>query len=110
MNQEKPTYEQLESELKALKIKHEDVWSQLTELRRGIIITAAEQMDIARLRAEHQSMHEERSKIALWLRENKQAEIAKGDHNGLGVAGTCILYMAKSIPWWKRLMQAWKRL
>lgn len=97
MNDQKPTYEQLEQQLKALQAKHADVTNQFEQLRRGKIITEIEEADIARVRREHQQMIQEQNKIALWLRENKAQEIAKGEHAGMSLAEVCIKYMRASL-------------
>lgn len=76
-----------------LKAKVKDLAGQLLELRQGQIITKTEQADIARLRHEHTKMCQDIGELAIWLRNNRAEEIARGEHKGKGLPVVLIGYL-----------------
>lgn len=68
-------------ELRAKRTVTEEEWTRL--------------QNISTTQAEYQARE---NKMALWVRNNKKAEIGQGRHTGLDIADVMIMYAAASCP------------
>lgn len=76
-----------------LRAKNSDLANQVEELRAARPYMPEEQKAISAIRAAHDALLATQNKIAMWLRENKKEEIARGDHKGKDLADVVIMYM-----------------
>jgi len=72
-----------------------DLSAQNLTLSHSPVITPEMTAEITRLRQEHEEARQQINKIALWLRVNKEKEIAMGQHAGKDLADVVIGYMAE---------------
>ena len=74
-----------------------DLQRRLDEERQIPRITPQLEKDLISLRTEIEVNRTEINALALWLRENKPTEIARGDHNGRTLSNVLIGYLARTI-------------
>lgn len=81
-----------------LQRKIDDLGAQNEELRKSITITP-QQAGAIKYQAQHAiSLQAQLDQLALWLRENKGAEISRGEHNGQELIPLILKYLGGTLP------------
>lgn len=87
--------DRLKRDIIQLQSKNRDLSNQVEELRAGHPMSDQEW---AMFRNQTATIAEQRAQLdelALWLRENRKEEIARGEHRGMGLVDVVVRYLAK---------------
>jgi predicted nucleic acid-binding Zn-ribbon protein len=85
----------LETEKAGLLERNADLAAQVVELRAAELLTPAQAEAIATLRREHTEMSAEINKLGIFLRRNFEAEIQRGEHEGMSLSSVIIRYLGR---------------
>ena len=72
-----------------------DLQTQLVEARQSVTVTSTQTEEMQRIRAEHTQLHNQVSKLVLWLRNNRTTELERGDFQGQDIMDVVIGMLAK---------------
>jgi len=96
----KALLETVEKQHRLIRIHEEhikDIGNQNEELRKSITITPQQKAAYDNQTQVVIGYQEDMNKLAVWLRENKSAEIAAGKHGGMSLVDVILMYLGGTI-------------